>query len=202
MRWLSQKQHSSSPLRMRTLIFEFAYSDPIENFPLRVIRPLGALSPLRGRAPSYRARRRSSSVRVLARLSWNSNGAAMTSILPGLRRQHHLRRRLMCSRMPPAIAAVGDLPEPEVDPPGALPEQLSDFLGTLQASLLSDPSDYSVGGDNTIEVHPLETLGHYADWLGLRDAAIERHKWSCLPHACRGWQAHQAGSWQGQCPAV
>ena len=68
----------------------------------------------------------------------------------------------------PAIAAVGDLPEPEADPPGALPEQLSDFLGTLQASLLSDPSDYSVGGDNTIEVQPLETLGHYADWLGLR----------------------------------
>jgi len=68
----------------------------------------------------------------------------------------------------PAIAAVGDFPEPEADPPGALPEQLSDFLGTLQASLLSDPSDYSVGGDSTIEVHPLETLGHYADWLGLR----------------------------------
>ena len=68
----------------------------------------------------------------------------------------------------PAIAAVGDLPEPEADSPGALPEQLSDFLGTLQASLLSDPSDYSVGGDNTIEVQPLETLGHYADWLGLR----------------------------------
>ena len=68
----------------------------------------------------------------------------------------------------PAIAAVGDLPEPEADPPGALPEQLSDFLGTLQASLLSDPSDYSVGGGNTIEVQPLETLGHYADWLGLK----------------------------------
>ncbi len=34
--------------------------------------------------------------------------------------------------------------------------------------LLSDPSDYTVANDNTIEVHPLETLGHYADWLGIR----------------------------------
>ena len=42
------------------------------------------------------------------------------------------------------------------------------LLGTLQTALLSDPSDYSVAADNTIEVHPLETLGHYADWLGIR----------------------------------
>ena len=34
--------------------------------------------------------------------------------------------------------------------------------------MLSDPSDYSVANDKTIEVHPLETLGHYADWLGIR----------------------------------
>jgi len=41
------------------------------------------------------------------------------------------------------------------------------LLGTIQTSLLSDPSDYSVASDNSIEVHPLETLGHYADWLGI-----------------------------------
>jgi membrane-bound lytic murein transglycosylase D len=40
--------------------------------------------------------------------------------------------------------------------------------GTIRTALLSDPSDYSVADDRTIEVHPLETLGHYADWLGLR----------------------------------
>ncbi len=40
--------------------------------------------------------------------------------------------------------------------------------GALQASLLSDPSDYTVAADGTIEVHPLETLGHFADWLGIR----------------------------------
>jgi len=41
-------------------------------------------------------------------------------------------------------------------------------IGALQAALLSDPSDYNVAGDQTIEVHPLETLGHYAYWLGIR----------------------------------
>ena len=65
----------------------------------------------------------------------------------------------------PAIAAV---PEIEAERPGALTDQLSDLLGNLQASLLSDPSDYTVGEDNSIEVQPLETLGHYADWLGIR----------------------------------
>jgi len=42
------------------------------------------------------------------------------------------------------------------------------LLSTIQTALLSDPSDYSVASDHTIEVHPLETLGHYADWLGIR----------------------------------
>ncbi|HSD70290.1 MAG TPA: LysM peptidoglycan-binding domain-containing protein [Woeseiaceae bacterium] len=37
-----------------------------------------------------------------------------------------------------------------------------------QTNLLSDPSDYTVGDDSSIEVQPLETLGHYADWLGIR----------------------------------
>jgi membrane-bound lytic murein transglycosylase D len=37
-----------------------------------------------------------------------------------------------------------------------------------RTELLSDPSDYSVADDRTIEVQPLETLGHFADWLGIR----------------------------------
>jgi len=40
--------------------------------------------------------------------------------------------------------------------------------GSLQTALLSDPSDYSVAADNSIEIHPLETLGHYADWLQIK----------------------------------
>ena len=52
--------------------------------------------------------------------------------------------------------------------PDALGDQIGDFFGSLQASLLSDPSDYSVAENMTIEVQPLETLGHYADWLGIK----------------------------------
>lgn len=40
-------------------------------------------------------------------------------------------------------------------------------LASTQAELAADPSDYSVAADHSIEVQPLETLGHYADWLGL-----------------------------------
>ena len=34
--------------------------------------------------------------------------------------------------------------------------------------LQADPSDYSVATDGTIEVQAAETLGHYAEWLGIR----------------------------------
>ena len=75
----------------------------------------------------------------------------------------------------PVVAAAADVPAvaaPEVvaeQTPGAMAGDLAATLrGTIQTALLSDPSDYSVADDNTIEVHPLETLGHYADWLGIR----------------------------------
>ena len=73
----------------------------------------------------------------------------------------------------PPVAALADAPAigaapVEEEEPGALTDQISELVGSLQASLLSDPSDYTVAADNTIEVHPLETLGHYADWLGIR----------------------------------
>lgn len=41
-------------------------------------------------------------------------------------------------------------------------------LASIQAELAADPSDYNVAADHSIEVQPHETLGHYADWLGLR----------------------------------
>jgi len=52
---------------------------------------------------------------------------------------------------------------------GAMAEDImADLKGAIQSSLLSDPSDYTVSADRTIEVQPLETLGHYADWLGIK----------------------------------
>lgn len=41
----------------------------------------------------------------------------------------------------------------------------------LQAT---DPADYTVTGDNTIEIQAAETLGHYADWLGVRAQQLRR----------------------------
>jgi membrane-bound lytic murein transglycosylase D len=67
----------------------------------------------------------------------------------------------------PAVAADGDTEEEES--PFVLSGDLAATLrGTLQTALLSDPSDYSVADDGTIEVHPLETLGHYGDWLEIK----------------------------------
>ncbi len=41
-----------------------------------------------------------------------------------------------------------------------------------EVSLLSDPADYTVNDDMTIEVQAEETLGHYADWLDLRASRL------------------------------
>jgi membrane-bound lytic murein transglycosylase D len=50
--------------------------------------------------------------------------------------------------------------------------QVRNELADLDLSV--DPSDYSVRADGTIEIHASETLGHYADWLGVNSAAIRR----------------------------
>lgn len=44
----------------------------------------------------------------------------------------------------------------------------------LSDELAADPSDYGVNGDNRIEVQASETLGHYAEWLGVRAWDIRR----------------------------
>jgi membrane-bound lytic murein transglycosylase D len=53
--------------------------------------------------------------------------------------------------------------------PGAMVDDLAAPIpGAIQTALLSDPSDYTVAADDTIEVQPLETLGHYGDWLDIK----------------------------------
>ncbi len=46
-------------------------------------------------------------------------------------------------------------------------EQLSDLLA-------ADPSDYTVASNNSVEIQASETLGHYADWLGIRAWDLRR----------------------------
>ncbi len=113
--------------------------------------------------------------------------------LNGLSSSHRIRIgqkiRLPAAGPAPAVVAAATpepqpaTPDPVAEEPGPIevaaieevtPSALSggdmvaSLRGTIQTSLLSDPSDYSVAGDNSIEVHPDETLGHYADWLDIR----------------------------------
>ena len=106
--------------------------------------------------------------------------------LNGLRNSHSIRAgqklRLPAAGPAPVVTAttavadtvVASVAEPAaVEEPEEVPSVLAEDLaatlrGTLQTALLSDPSDYSVASDSTIEVHPLETLGHYADWLEIK----------------------------------
>ncbi|MBM87658.1 MAG: hypothetical protein CMQ41_04715 [Gammaproteobacteria bacterium] len=44
----------------------------------------------------------------------------------------------------------------------------------LTEALAADPSDYAVADNNSIEIQASETLGHYADWLGIRAWDLRR----------------------------
>ncbi len=78
---------------------------------------------------------------------------------------------------PPAVAAsiieTVATDEEEIEVSEVTPTTLADSLAAvptavMQTNLLSDPSDYSVAADGSIEVQPLETLGHYGDWLEIK----------------------------------
>jgi len=57
-----------------------------------------------------------------------------------------------------------------VDP--ALQPALGAPTESDSSALIADPSDYTVATDGTIEVQSNETLGHFADWLGVRTSRI------------------------------
>ena len=115
--------------------------------------------------------------------------------LNGLGSSHRIRAgqqlRLPAAGPLPAVTTVASVEAPpEVEPAPTAPEagielvevaevaevtpatMVSDTesmpLGTAQTALLSDPSDYSVAADKTIEVQELETLGHFGDWLEIK----------------------------------
>ncbi len=89
--------------------------------------------------------------------------------------------------VPPAEAAHEDVEEAkavakiEVPAENAQPvsaaqaEELSPALGpAADTQQNADPTDYSVGKDNTIRVAAAETLGHYADWARLTAPRIRQ----------------------------
>jgi membrane-bound lytic murein transglycosylase D len=76
------------------------------------------------------------------------------------------------------LPAAVDVPAVDLEAEAAILDDLdtenaevdleSNVLASTQATLAADPSDYTVAADDTIEVQAEETLGHYADWLGIR----------------------------------
>ncbi len=70
---------------------------------------------------------------------------------------------------PPVVVAATPEPEVVASTAGALAGDLvAPVAVATPTSLLSDPSDYGVAADGSIEIHPLETLGHFGDWLEIK----------------------------------
>jgi len=69
----------------------------------------------------------------------------------------------LAAALAPALLANG---QPADEDLGDEPAEVN-ALAVEQADLAADPSDYSVSAGNQITVQALETLGHYADWLGI-----------------------------------
>ena len=44
--------------------------------------------------------------------------------------------------------------------------------GSAATALSADPNDYSVDSNGKVEVQGAETLGHYAEWLGVRASRL------------------------------
>lgn len=70
--------------------------------------------------------------------------------------------------------AKAELPTEDAQPVSAAQaEDISPALGPSSDNQQSaDPTDYSVAKDNTIRVAAAETLGHYAEWLGVSAAKV------------------------------
>ncbi|HVO46132.1 MAG TPA: LysM peptidoglycan-binding domain-containing protein [Steroidobacteraceae bacterium] len=73
-------------------------------------------------------------------------------------------------------AAVAKVPAENDQPVSAAQaEELSPALGpAADIQQNADPTDYSVGKNDTIRVAAAETLGHYAEWLGLTAARLRQ----------------------------
>ncbi len=91
------------------------------------------------------------------------------------------------SNWQPAVTAAEELAT-AVDP--ALDATRSN--AQLSEDLAADPSDYSVAGNNSIEIQASETLGHYADWLGVQAWDLRRLNNTGLSRSGHYWRAPAA----------
>lgn len=79
-------------------------------------------------------------------------------------------------KLPEAAAKVKEQPVSVAMVPAQEAEPLieDEVLDSLQQISATDPAEYSVAKDNTIEIQAAETLGHYADWLSVRAQYLRR----------------------------
>jgi membrane-bound lytic murein transglycosylase D len=73
----------------------------------------------------------------------------------------------LTAALAPAVLENGEPAPDTADEEDSDDPSIVNALATEQAVLAADPSDYSVSAGNKITVQALETLGHYADWLGI-----------------------------------
>jgi len=72
----------------------------------------------------------------------------------------------------PEPVSVAEAAEPESEREA---EELGPTLVPgAQSAQSADPSDYSVHDDHTIRVQAAETVGHYAEWLGVRASQVRQ----------------------------
>ena len=89
--------------------------------------------------------------------------------------------QLTLVRLPPAAVLPDnqELDAPVTDDQGTAEAldpviDVSESNEQLVENLSADPSDYTVASNNTVEVQASETLGHFADWLGIRAWDVRR----------------------------
>lgn len=72
-------------------------------------------------------------------------------------------------RLPPGYSVDMALAGVAADDLAVEPVQAAGMSNELAAiELAADPSDYSVGNDGSIEIQASETVGHFAEWAGVR----------------------------------
>ncbi|MCZ6463912.1 MAG: LysM peptidoglycan-binding domain-containing protein, partial [Proteobacteria bacterium] len=86
---------------------------------------------------------------------------------------------VVASLSTPTPAAEAETPTLSVTPSASPGVAVADPVEEATASsegpaLTADPSDYSVASNDTVEVQATETLGHYAEWLGIRASRLRQ----------------------------
>ena len=76
-------------------------------------------------------------------------------------------------KQPAVVSASAPTAQPKLE---VVEEPLveDEVVESVQQIEATDPAEYSVAADNTIEIQAAETLGHYADWLAVRASQLRR----------------------------